>query len=165
MAINTSKGTLDDPVLQIVRTSSDSFQSGSTNNWNTNPMGTLSITPKNSGSLIVIMYTACISGNMSANDCAIRLLRNGSVIQNANNGRNLMGAMQSSFIASGFAGSNCTCTFWDNPNTTGSVGYAVQHRPQTGGGGTMYFNGTAATGGGDSWGSRSFLTIVEYAQN
>ena len=161
MAFFQNEGFLHHPVLQVVRGSSDSFTSGSTNNWHTNPVGTLYITPQHSNNLILIFYTASISGNMGANDVAMRLLRNGSQIQMANNGRNLMGTMQASLIASNFAGTNSTCTFWDEPGTTSQVGYAVQHRPQTGGSGTMYFNGTSATSGGDSWGSRSFMVLME----
>ena len=164
MAINTSKGTIDDPVLQIVRASSDTFSALNTNTWGSNPVGTVNITPKNTGSIIIIHYTACVTAN-SGNDIAIRILANGTSVMQASNGRNLMGAMQSSTAHSNWAGANSTCTFWHEPNTTSQVGYQIQHRMQTGGGGTVYFNGTNATSGGDSWGSRSFLTLVEYAQN
>ena len=161
MAFNMSRGTLSSPVLNCVRASSDSVTSGSSNNWHSNPIGGLTINCQNSSNLILILYSACVSANIGANDQSMRLLRNGSEIQRANNGRNLLGAFQSSFIASNFAGSNCTCIFWDEPGSTGNMTYTVQHRPQTGGGGTMYFNATNATGGGDSWGSRSFMTLME----
>ena len=164
MPINTSKGTIDDPVLQVVRAMSDTFQSFNTNTWTSNPVGTVNITPKSTSSIILLHYSACLSAT-SANDIAIRILANGSVVQNANNGRNLMGAMQAPTPANSWGGSNSTCNFWHEPSTTSQVGYQIQHRMQTQGGSTIYFNGTAATSGGDSWGSRSFLTLIEYAQN
>ena len=164
MAINTSDGNIDDFVLQIVRASSDTFSALNTNTWGSNPVGTVNITPKSTSSLIMIHYTACVSGT-SANDIAIRILANGSAVQNANNGRNLHGAMQATTPQNNWAGANSTCTFWHEPSTTSQVGYQIQHRMQTGGGSTVYFNGTAATSVNDSWGSRSFLTLVEYAQN
>ena len=155
-----SKGTLNHPVLQVVRAHSDTFSSLNTNTWGSNPIGTVNITPQNSGNLIMIMYTACVCAT-SGNDIAIRLLANGTSVMQASNGRNLMGAMQSSTAQSNWAGTNSTCIFWHEPNSTSQQGYQVQHRMQTGGGGTIYFNGTNATTGGDSWGSRSFMTIME----
>ena len=160
MAFNMSKGTLNHPVLQVVRAHSDTYASSSSNSWASNPIGTVNITPQNSGNLIMIMYTACVSAN-SGNDIAIRLLANGTSVMQASNGRNLLGAMQSSTAQSNWAGANSTCIFWHEPNSTSQQGYLVQHRMQTGGSGTFYFNGTGATSGGDSWGSRSFMTIME----
>ena len=164
MAINTSDGLISDFPLQVVRGSSDSFSSFNTNTWTSNPIGTLNITPRSTGSIILLHYSGCLSAT-SGNDIAIRILANGSVVQNANNGRNLMGAMQASTATSSWFGANFTCNFWHEPSTTSQVGYQIQHRMQTQGSSTIYYNGTAATSGGDSWGSRSFLTLVEYAQN
>lgn len=160
MAFRNSYGALHHPILQVVRASSDSVVSLNTNTWGSNPVGTVNITPQHSDNLIMIFYTAAISFN-SGNDIVIRLLRNGSEVQSASNGRNIHGAMQASTGAANWFGANATCTFWDEPGTTSQVGYQVQHRPQTGGGGTMYFNATGATSGGDSWGCRSFLTLME----
>jgi hypothetical protein len=147
-------------VVQFVKT--DVFSSTTINTF-LNCGLEASITPTSSSSRILVLAHLSVGHNISTNNMAYRLVKNGSAIYVGDASGSEARVSSAGFLGANDVVNNGSAIFVDSPATTSSTTYGVQLYAGAGGSGTIYLNRAVNSGSVFHTRGASSITLMEIA--